>query len=429
MSEDQGQQPEAADQQAQKNEAEQLKAAREHADCLTNARPKAEEAAKAIHDARIQVDTDIDALQSTTKRFEGIREQAQKKSEELQTQQDQLQQKINTANESYKTLEGLIKQLEEVKTQSQKLKEDVEADAKAIKDVSNNLQSLEADAKGKHDNLQNQQNALNGKIKQIDQQHQRIQQLSQKLFEDKKDENGTVTEQCVESKINTLHEQLNTEIDDAQKERKNLTQQFAELKDTLEAEIRSLLPNAATAALAHGYVESKSRYGSLPYDEKAQTRKSWYGKLWHYIKGNFPNFLNHAFFFAPLVVMAVLFIELYQDIQNPDLNETVLLFRALIAIPLAVMSWFGWKAISLNRRLYEEYNHKQRVMQLYHGFKKEVDKHGDEEMQKALMAIMLDVVKDKPSLTMTQYDRGPEEFMPRSIFASMVPFVGKKDAE
>lgn len=45
-------------------------------------------------------------------------------------------------------------------------------------------------------------------------------------------------------------------------------------------------------------------------------------------------------------------------------------------------------------------------MQLYHGFKDEVKNHGNPEMHKALLAIMLEVVKDKPSLTMSQYDHG-----------------------
>ncbi len=75
----------------------------------------------------------------------------------------------------------------------------------------------------------------------------------------------------------------------------------------------------------------------------------------------------------------------------------------MLSLPLAAISAFGWSSIRLYRRLYEEYNHKQRVMQLYHSFKDEI---GDsEEHKNALLAIMLSAVGDKPSLAMHHYDK------------------------
>jgi bifunctional ADP-heptose synthase (sugar kinase/adenylyltransferase) len=73
---------------------------------------------------------------------------------------------------------------------------------------------------------------------------------------------------------------------------------------------------------------------------------------------------------------------------------------------MLAISSFGLWSIRLNRRLYEEYNYKQRVMQLYDGFSRVVDEDGSEEQKEALIDVMIDAVKEKPSLMMSKYDRG-----------------------
>ena len=52
----------------------------------------------------------------------------------------------------------------------------------------------------------------------------------------------------------------------------------------------------------------------------------------------------------------------------------------------------------MNRKLYEEYNHKHRVMQLYNSFLKELKETGTTEEQQKLREIMLETVQDKSSL-------------------------------
>ena len=45
--------------------------------------------------------------------------------------------------------------------------------------------------------------------------------------------------------------------------------------------------------------------------------------------------------------------------------------------------------------MYEQYNHKQRVMELYVSFKREVDANGNDEQKEKLITIMLDSVAEK----------------------------------
>jgi hypothetical protein len=84
--------------------------------------------------------------------------------------------------------------------------------------------------------------------------------------------------------------------------------------------------------------------------------------------------------------------------QYKDFNTNLFTLRLLITIPLGTISWLGWTSIRLNRRMYEEYNYKQRVMELYHSFKNEITENGTPDQKQALLGIMLSVAGSKPDL-------------------------------
>ncbi len=167
---------------------------------------------------------------------------------------------------------------------------------------------------------------------------------------------------------------------------KDQQEQFATLRTDLKKEIRDLLPEAGAASLSGAYFEAKKRYGSVP-DKKND------GEFWFYV-----------LFIAPLVVIIILMVfggnlKLGVFIDNDGtLNPNAILNRFFISSPFAMMSWFGWGSIRLNRRLYEEYNHKQRVMELYHSFNREFKGDRGKEQKQKLLDIMLENVADKPSL-------------------------------
>ena len=204
---------------------------------------------------------------------------------------------------------------------------------------------------------------------------------------------------------------------------------FNQLRKDLEKEIRSLLPEAGAAGLASAYFEAKTRYGAVPYkkltDDKTADETTWYipNALWQFIGTNIKGVVFYTLFILPLIVIIYLMvsnnIEGLNDLISEDgkLNSNALLRRFFISSPFAMLSWFGWGSIRLNRRLYEEYNHKQRVMQLYHSFKKEVEVEGTDKQKQELLTIMLNNVGDKPSIAVHS---GKEQNEKISFFGGMM---------
>ena len=199
----------------------------------------------------------------------------------------------------------------------------------------------------------------------------KIESYYNELLIDGKDEEGTP--------INSIKTKNHEYIKDQE-------EKFEKLHKDLEKKILDLLPGATVARLSNAYREAKERYGSVP--DKENTGDRWF----------------YALFIIPLGV--VIFLILSGDTvglldmidDKGNINSNALLNRFLISSPFATLSWFGWSSIRLNRRLYEEYNHKQRVMQLYHGFNGEIEEYGREDQKQKLLDIMLQNVADKPSL-------------------------------
>ncbi len=164
----------------------------------------------------------------------------------------------------------------------------------------------------------------------------------------------------------------------------------------IKTEIRDLLPGAGAAGLSKTYFEAKKRYGVLSDNELVGG--IWNNKL-HLVTKGFKTLLFYSMFIVPLVFIVWMF---YGAIDGLDDTENdiygLLLIRFFIATPLAGISWFGLYSIRVNRQLYEEYNHKQRVMELYHSFSDMLADYGAEDYGEKLLGIMMETVNTKPSL-------------------------------
>jgi hypothetical protein len=190
--------------------------------------------------------------------------------------------------------------------------------------------------------------------------------------------------------------------------------EFGELKKSLTAEIHQLLP-AAAAGLASAYREAKLRYGK----DDAVNASSQEVRLSFWKTKIETSFWHYCLFILPL--MGIFGLTLYYHEYLAGLETKALVLKAMLSLPLLVLSAFGFASIHQNRRLYEEYNHKQRVMQLYDGFKKEIDAHGEGPQKTRLLDIMLKTVGDKPTLAMSKYEK--------SLAASVFSTVFCKKAE
>ncbi len=222
----------------------------------------------------------------------------------------------------------------------------------------------------------------------------KIEQYHNNLLNDITDKDGKVTKS-----IKTKNSEYNKE------QRK----EFSQLRKDFEKEIRDLLPEAGAASLSSSYFKAKARYGAVPYkqltdEEKAdKTKPRGPNAFWHFIGTNIKGVMFYILFIAPLVVIIILMLRgdvvgLGDLIIDKKLSPNALLSRFFISSPFALISWFGWGSIRLNRRLYEEYNHKQRVMELYHSFNREFKGDKGIEQKQKLLDIMLQNVADKPSL-------------------------------
>jgi hypothetical protein len=230
----------------------------------------------------------------------------------------------------------------------------------------------------------------------------------------KNDEGITKWRSELQEQKNNLFEEMKAEVDN--------------LKKSLEEEIRSLLPEAGAAGLSSAYFNAKTKYGVTPFDANSYS-KNRIKFVIHYVKSFATPTFFYALFLGPLAGVAYLVTVLLQELghankESPFSIETWLL-RIAISLPLATIAAFGWSSIRLYRLLYEEYNHKQRVMQLYHAFKGEVDEVGTSEQRQALISIMLTAVADKPTLSMRRYDRDSVEVI-KMIADKLFPQVKKE---
>jgi len=362
---------------------------------------------------------------------------------DLKGKQQSLGEQLAALEAQRSTAQGLMDAITALKAEAENNKNSVLNDVQAITQTKAQFEELKTQAQTARDDLANRQSELAGKISEINGAYDRISQQQKVLFDDSTDQSGT----AIRAIVNQIHdsntaikgllaeakresEASTTEIKQALEESKTKitalnesvetklkevvdqsTSEISALKKSLEQEIKSLLPEAGAAGLASTFFQAKSKYAITASEPKSKYLVIRLGlQLLHFLLSALTPLFFYAMFILPLGGIFYIFYSLlpYLEKQTSDgsiihIDSTILLYRLLLSLPLAWVSLFGWSSIRMHRRLYEEYNYKQRVMQLYHSFKDEIGTE-DGENQKALLGIMLAAVADKPSLAMNQYD-------------------------
>lgn len=185
-------------------------------------------------------------------------------------------------------------------------------------------------------------------------------------------------------------------LDDMYTERLQKNKEYEEKYNELCNKITDLLPSAASAGLSSGYFESKKHYGVTEREGK---------NFWFFLRENsFLYIHNLLFLITSFLISSFLFYSYYVASFDKLLVEQILM-KALVVTPLLGVIFYSVNAINMRRRLYEEYNHKQRVLQLYDGFKREIETLSDNaDLKKDILNVMLDTVKHNPSIVMNKYD-------------------------
>jgi hypothetical protein len=418
------------------------------------------------HDAKLfESDALLVLMRDLVAQIEGEKNLAAQKLNELKSikegidsQQTQLKSDIEAVRVQKAALQTVVDEVSALKNTAEQNRNSVQDAVNTIDQARQNFEGLRSTAQTKCDEL-NAKYAEYGdlatKINEIKNAHEQIERQRKVLLDDQTDDQGN-TIKSIFNQVNEAYISIKDQYEAAKRDSESIRQEIAKhqklsldninvfitdqekkvsefvdrnraevdsLKNELENKILSLLPTAGAAGLASTYYDAKSKYAPTPLKLNNESNYKWMRYTAHFIKGYAGLIIPYITFLAPLAGIVYIFWSLLEKIKPEDIHFEVLIFRSLISLPLITISLFGWSSIRLNRRLYEEYNHKERVMQLYHSFKNEVVQHGNEEHTKMLLEIMLKAVGDKPSLAMHRYDGGLGGIAPRNLIEN---FFNKK---
>lgn len=191
---------------------------------------------------------------------------------------------------------------------------------------------------------------------------------------------------------------------------KEIDQVAANIK-TKESDVDSLLSKATVRALGQAYMEAMHIYGDPVYGKypgEGRLRKFGYivKVIYESVKHFFKFIGSYILFIGPLILIGVLFLANIKEILGIDLptgnvrfsGTEYIFYKLTIALPLLWVSWFGQRSISHRKRLFEEYNHKLRVVQMYMLFTSQENTYTlKDETRKQLESTLLDTVARNPS--------------------------------
>ena len=189
--------------------------------------------------------------------------------------------------------------------------------------------------------------------KDIDDKQESIRDFYSMLFE------GTEEDF---SRIPSIKDQIQTFQENSKK-------QFDELK----AKIEGLLPGATSAGLASSYQDAQKEKKTWPY---------WIGFV--------------------LSLLALMFEYLYFFVYNaPSTDLPTIVIRVTIGLLLLWIAWFCQKSISQMTGISEEYRHKEKMMRIYDGFSKQIEKSSDAEEGQTkkldLISVTINAIEKNPA--------------------------------
>lgn len=384
-----------------------------------------------------KIDAYTQTFEEAKIKLNGLINNSESLHEELKTKNSDLDSQIKKITRKAETLKQLEDEITRLREAAEAAKTGAETANQAIESQQLTFNhSIEA-AKLKSQELDQELNALEDKISNMRNMHTELASVHAEIVQDKLDEQGSIINHSIKSDINDLHENFKKEYDSIKKSNEDLKSicstmyaneqaKFELLHLNLSDKINSLLPGAGAASLASSYYQAKMRYAiandlpSLNDLNGEGIKLSW--------KSRFPQISTYLFnlgmFIAPLVLLVLGFACGWFAVPEAFSNDpyATILYKTITTLPLLAISSYGLISLATNRRLYEEYNHKQRVMQLYHSFKTEIDKTGDNELKTKLLNVMLDVVRDKPAAKMSRY----EHTFLNKLTSELTAHLGKK---
>lgn len=202
-------------------------------------------------------------------------------------------------------------------------------------------------------------------------------------------------------KAEQFNQDLNNKIQPSLDEKRKILDLLEEEMIQKNDEISSLLWDATAKSLDQWYLESMYEYSTGRKMDfkifwfKIEKETKWYSVkniiyiLFRIVVNIFYNtfvflnnlficnlkvIFNYAIFILPLIIIVSSFLIPYFSNHISENMEKIItvttvfdiiLYKTLFSLPLIWISWFGQKNISQRKRLFEEYNHKSRVVKMY----------------------------------------------------------------
>ncbi|NDE89664.1 MAG: hypothetical protein EB059_00775 [Alphaproteobacteria bacterium] len=446
--------------------------AEENTRSIASAQEEASEYKEYIEAVATQAKSVHGNLDEVTQKITAAESKAQENISNLQQQLDAITQdkeklslEIDALKQERDALKAPIEEIKQFRAEVESSKNAIANDVTAISQTKQQFEELKTNFQSQHAELASRQGEVVGKIGEISGIYDRMVQQQSILFDDK-DEEG-VLKKAVVHQINDANTASMNMLAEIKKDKEfsrqslsefakkvsadietlktshttdlnsliqNSAEEIKELKTELEKKILDLLPNAGAAGLSSAYVDAKSKYAPIKFvytgnDKEFASFDYWLRFGMYVMRTALVPMVFYAMFLTPLLFVGYEFYGLFQSLRDkPEaFHPDVWMFRVLLPMPAFAISLFGFASIRLYRRLYEEYNHKQRVMELYYSFKKEVDGLADTELQKSLLLMMIKAVDGKPSFVMNRYDQGIE-LVPKLSFSGLISSIfGKKE--
>lgn len=139
--------------------------------------------------------------------------------------------------------------------------------------------------------------------------------------------------------------------------------------ETKRNEVASLLSDASVKTLLQSYSEAMSLY-TTPKEQKYVKNKfrNVLVFLNNRIFRHVGNTINYLLFIVPLIIVVIIMLFVRND---GDVSLEFSIYKFSVSLPLLWIAWFAQRNISQRKRLFEEYNHKLRAIQMYHMFTSE----------------------------------------------------------
>ncbi|MCK5412753.1 MAG: hypothetical protein KAI57_00045 [Candidatus Pacebacteria bacterium] len=265
-----------------------------------------------------------------------------------------------------------------------------------------------------NDKLFNEETGLE---KEIDEVYENIIEKYNNLFKSEKGEQNKIKklDENIEN-INLFNQLLDGKIKLNLDEKQEYLNKLKIDIDTKRKEVSLLLSDATVQTLAQGYSESMEEYSRKK--EKASKELSTkvditfvkdslynlYVFFYNSVTRNMSILFNYCVFILPLIVICLILLEpdyikhiLKIKYDNNIFSGTeFIIFKSVVTIPLLWIAWFGQKNISQRKRLFEEYNHKLRVVQMYILFN-EKNKSYSLKNEHKLEEVLIEVIKNNPA--------------------------------